>query len=308
MNPDHMRPSSCSIPARQCAAPPWDELRATLTLDPDRLLDPLAPPGPNDVLVCGSSRSGTTLLTAMLFQPPGAVSVMEPWDALRLPPAALFASLRDELRSGELRRGHLDVEALRSDGSVVTCTEREPRVRVTLGSGYLLAVKCPVLWRYLDRLPATRFVVCVRDPREVIASYRRSPGALAEGLDYEVPFNRAMNLCLLRATDDVAVRRVLLYDHVYERILPHLERPEVFVVRYERWFSEPDALLSELGAFLGTDLSRPLTRIRPPPDRNAEPTEQDEEEARIVREHCRTAEALGYELKNVGSVARRHGW
>ncbi|MDX6705128.1 MAG: Sulfotransferase family [Solirubrobacteraceae bacterium] len=298
MNPDHMRPSSCTIPVSECVAAPWDELRASLTLDPDRLADPLDAPGPRDVLVCGSSRSGTTLLTAMLFQPPVAVSVMEPWDALRLAPAPLFASLRDELRSGELRRGHLDVAALRSDGSVVTCTEAEPRVRVTLDSDYLLAVKCPVLWRYLDRLPATRFVVCVRDPREVIASYRRSPGELAEGLDYDVPFNRSMNLGLLRATNDVAVRRVLLYDHVYERILPHLERPEVFVVRYERWFSEPDALLCELGAFLGSDLSRPLAQIRPPRDRDAEPTEQDEAEARIVREHCRTAEALGYELSD----------
>ena len=274
----------------------WDELRATLTLDPDQLPDPLDAPAPNDVLVCGSSRSGTTLACAMLFQPPVAVSVMEPWDALRLAPSKLFASLREELRSGVLSRGHLDVAALRSEASVVTCTQGESRVPVALDPGYVLAVKCPVLWRYLDRLPATRFVVCVRDPREVIASYRRSPGRLAEGLDYEVPFNRSMNLGLLRATDDVALRRVLLYDHVYERILPHLDRPEVFAVRYERWFSDQDALLCELGAFLGIDLSRPLARIRPPRHRGAVSTEEDEEEARIIREHCRTAEALGYDL------------
>lgn len=274
----------------------WEQLRSTLTLDPDELADPLAAPGPNDVLVCGSSRSGTTLLTAMLFQPPAAVSVMEPWDALRLPPAELFASIRGELRSGALSRGHLDVDALRSQGAVATCTQGEAHVSVALDGGYLLAVKCPVLWRYLDRLPTTRFVVCVRDPREVIASYRNSPGRLAEGLDYDVPFNRAMNSGLLRATDDVVLRRVLLYDYVYERMIPHLDRPEVFAVRYERWFTEPQELLSELGTFLETDLSRPLARIRPPRSRVAEPTDEHERDVKVIRAHCRTAEALGYDL------------
>jgi hypothetical protein len=274
----------------------WEALRATLTLDPDELASPLEAPGAADVLICGSSRSGTTLLTAMLFQPPVAVSVMEPWDALRMAPAQLFASLRDELRSGELRRGHLDVGALRSTGAVVTCTHAEHEAPVALHPEYVLAVKCPALWRYLDRLPDTRFLVCVRDPREVVASCRRSPGRLAEGLDYEVPFNRAMNRSLRDATDDVLLRRVLLYDVVNARILEHVHRPEVLVVRYERWFTERDALLSELGSFLEADLSHPLARIRPPRNRVDEPTAEDRREAAVIRAHCRTAEPLGYDL------------
>lgn len=271
------------------AAQAWD---ATLTLDPDALPDPLPTPGPGDVIVCGGSRSGTTLLSAMLFQPPGCVAVMEPWDALRLAPAELFASLRAELRGGELERGHLDVASLRARGEVVTCTRCEARVPVAVDEDHVLAVKCPVLWRYLARLPTTRFVVCLRDPREVVVSCMRSPGRLAEGVDYDVPFNREMNVRLLDATDDPAVRRVLLYDYVYERILPHLGRPEVFAVRYERWFTEPDVLLAELGAFLETDLSRPLARVREP--RSRAPGFIESEAARLVQKHCRTAGALGY--------------
>lgn len=285
---------TASAEAGGWADPAWDRLRATLTLDPDQLPDPLEAPGPHDVLVCGSSRSGTTLLTAMLFQPPVSVGVAEPWDALRMPPAELFASLRAELKSGELRRGHLDVAALRSRGAVVTCADGEPSVPVSLGSDYVLAVKFPVLWRYLDRLPTARFLVCLRDPREVIGSYRRSPGELVQGLDYDVPFNEAMNRYLLEATDDVALRRVLLYDYVHERMLPHLDRPEVFVVRYERWFSEKDALLSELESFLGCDLSRPMPHLRPPENRALEPTAEDEADVALIRRHCRTAEPLGY--------------
>ncbi len=284
--------TSSTTPARV-----WDALRPTLTIDPDRLPQPLAAPGPNDVLICGASRSGTTLITAMLFQPPLAVGVMEPWDALRLAPAELFASLRVELGSGVLLRGHLDVAALRGDGAVLTRTDSEPQVPVSLAGDYVLAVKCPAFWRYLELLPSTKFVVCLRDPYEVVASFQHSPGRLAEGLDYDVPFNRTMNLHLSRATDDVGLRRVMLYDYVHERLLSHLDRRDVFVVRYERWFSDPAALLAELGAFLATDLSRPLAEIRPRRDRlRAPPTPADERQAALVREHCATAEALGYRL------------
>ena len=138
--------------------------------------------------------------------------------------------------------------------------------------------------------------MCVRDPRTTIASYRRSPGRLAEGLDYEVPFNERMNRELIRRTADVAMRRIALYDYVYERMLPHLDRPEVLVVRYERWFTEPAALLTELGAFLGIDLSRPLARIRPSRNPAPEPTPDDERERALIRRHCRTAARLGYDL------------
>jgi hypothetical protein len=282
--------------SREAHTPTWEELLPTLTLDPDALADPLPAPGPDDVIVCGSSRSGTTLLSAMLFQPPRAVCVMEPWDALRLAPAELFASFRAELETGWLRSGHLDVRALRDDGAVVTCTEAEHHAPVAVGDDYVLAVKCPVLWRYLDRLPETKFLVCVRDPRTTIASYRQSPGRLAEGLDYEVPFNERMNRELAHRTADVAIRRIALYDYVYERMLPHLDRPEVLVVRYERWFTEPDALLAELGAFLGIDLSRPLARIRRPLNPAPEPTADDQRERALIRRHCRTAARLGYDL------------
>ena len=66
------------------------------------------------------------------------------------------------------------------------------------------------------------------------------------------------------------------------------------MVRYERWFTDP-AVLSELGTFLGTDVSRPLAQIRPRDAAAADP--DDERQARFVREHCRTAAALGYRLE-----------
>ena len=266
-------------------------LLESLDLDPDALPRPLAGPGPRDFLVCGSPRTGTALLAAALWQPPRVVCVMEPWDAMRLPPRELFASLRAEIESGTLRRGRLDVSALLADGSVRWCRDGERPVPVRVEPGWSLGVKLPAFWRYLDRLPDTRFVVCVRSPIDVIASYRATPGRLHDGLEYDTRFNRALNDELLAATSDPAVRRVLLYDRVNAAILPHLGRATVHVVRYERWFTDPDGLLHDLSSFLDVDLSASRARVT---RGDGSPLPADELE--LVRRECRTAAALGYEL------------
>ena len=239
--------------------------------------------------MCGSPRTGTALLAAMLWQPPRVVCVMEPWDALRQPPAELFESLRAELASGVLRRGRLDVAALEGAGEVRWCGDGECPAPVELEQQFRLGVKLPAFWRYLDLLPTTRFVVCLRSPVEVVASYRGAGGRLAEGLEYEAAFNRALNEELLAATDDPAHRRVLLFDHVHRALLPHLQRPEVHVVRYEQWFEDRDEVLRSLSAFLDVDLSSALAVVRPA--RAEQVTDADRE---AVRRWCTTAASLGY--------------
>jgi hypothetical protein len=242
--------------------------------------------------VCGSSRSGTSLLCAALFQPPRSVTVMEPWDGMRLAPADLFSSLRRELEeTGRLSRGKLDVRALRESGTVGWCLEGSS-FAVRVSDDYLLGVKWPAFWRYLELLPDVKFLVCIRHPVEVIGSFRETGGRLAEGLDYDIPFNRRMNRALQESTRNRTVRRILLYDYVNSRILPHLSRPNVFSVRYERWFSEPEGLLAEISEFLGGDLSALPASIRRP----EQAAKVSAEEMQLIRERCRTAQPLGYAL------------
>jgi hypothetical protein len=97
---------------------------------------------------------------------------------------------------------------------------------------------------------------------------------------------------LTSATRDPALRRVLLFDHIHRRLVPHLDRPEVLVVRYERWFQDPEALLAEVGSFLDADLSTPSVRVRPP----ANEGRLDDRSRALLVERCTTADALGYEL------------
>lgn len=271
----------------------WRQLLASLALDPDLLPRPLTPPGERDFMICGSPRSGTTLLAAMLFQPPRILTVMEPWDGLRKPPAQLFADIRREVEeTGRLSSGRLDIDAVHHEGAVRWVREQDTSYPVAVEPGWYLGVKWPAFWRYLELLPETRFLVCVRHPYEVIGSYRKKGGALAEGLDYDAAFNRRMNAELLTATKDPLVRQVLLFDSITARILPHLDRPNVYVVRYERWFTEPGQMLAEVAAFLDVELGPPPAKIRsePPPDGL-----RPEDRAR-VRTYCTTAAALDYDL------------
>lgn len=270
----------------------WRRLLGSLTLDPERLPRPLPGLGARDFIVCGSPRTGTALLTATLFQPPEIVTVMEPWDGMRLPPAALFASLRAEVATGHLGRGRLDLAALEREGAVRWCRDGEKPRAVKAAPDHLLGVKWPAFWRYLDLLPDTRFLVCIRHPAAVVASFAHAGGRLGEGLDYDTPFNRVMNDALTAATSDVSVRRVLLYDYINSRVLPHLARPNVLTVRFERWFTEPEAVLAEVSRFLDTDVRPDRVRIDPAPAHDP----RDAETLALLRRHCRTAEALGYSI------------
>lgn len=274
----------------------WKRFLHSLPLDLDALPRPVAQLGPRDFIVCGVPRSGTTLLAAMLFQPPHVVTVMEPWDGMRFSPARLFASLRDEIDTTRaLQRGKLDVRALQLDGTVRWRQEDEAAVPLPdLNDDYALGVKWPAYWRYVGLLPETKFLICVRDPHEVVNSFKKTGGRLARGLMYDTAFNRRMHADLQAATDDPALRRVLLYSYITERLRPHVEEPNVFVVRYERWFQDPDALMAEISAFLNVPLDQRPACLRAP----SSPAHLTDEDFHYVQTRACAAEMemLGYDL------------
>lgn len=269
----------------------WRAHMRSLALDPCAADLPIAVPSASDFIACGSPRSGTMLLAAVLWQPPQVVCVAEPWDGLRLLPADLFASLRVEMQdTGRVARGRLDVSALGSDGAVRWRPEGESSP-VLVTPETVVGVKWPAFWRYLDLLPKTKFLVCLRHPYDTVASYAATGGRLALGLDYDVPFNREMNARLLATRRDIAARRVKLYDYIYSRILTHLSRPNVMAIRYERWFIDPHVLIAEIARFLGVELTLNV-KLRTPATLGS----VDREVKDLVRRHCSTAVALGYEL------------
>lgn len=264
----------------------WRRLLDSCSMTPDA--GGFADLGSRDFLICGHPRSGTALLAAQLFQPPQVVTVMEPWDGLRLEPADLLDSLRREMEAGLLTRGRLDLHALSSQGEVRWVRDGEAPSPVGVTPETQIGVKWPGFWRLLPHLPNTRFIVCLRHPAEVIASFRETGGRLARGLEYDVALHEDMNRALLRAHRDDAIRRVALYDQIAEGLIPHLNRGNVFIVRYERWSTEPARLMEELSRFLDADLKVPGPAAIRAPDT---PSSDD---IRFVAKHCRTVSRLGY--------------
>jgi hypothetical protein len=274
----------------------WERFLRDLPLDPSKLEDPLESPGRDDFIICGCPRSGTTLVAAALFQPPRVLTCMEPWDGMRLPPAQLFASLRDEVATtGRLSRGRLDLPELWQSGEVRWCPEGKADVEVNVDPRWLLGVKWPGYWRYLACLPGTRFIVCLRDPYELVASFKAAGGRLGQGLQYDTPFNRELNNELLTMTRDAALRRVLLFEYVHQRLLPHLARPEVLVVRYERWFDDRDGLLQDISRFLGSEVTAQQVDVR----RGNTGAALSRRDRDLIAMHCSSAAALGYELNEL---------
>ncbi len=269
----------------------WQRLLARCRLDPDTLPLPLRQPNDRDFMIVGCPRSGTSLVAALLFNPPDSVVCMEPWDGLQLPPADLFDSIRHEIdESKHLARGRLDIEGLEA-GEVRWRRDRQQSVPLEMSEGYSLGVKWPGFWRYLPLLPRTRMIVCVRHPVEVLTSFERVGGRLAQGLEYDVAFHRKMNAHLRQATDDSRIRRALLYEYINSRIAPFLGNENVLAVRYERWETEPINVLKEISSFLGVTL--PSTP-RIPIHRSPQPQRPDLDS--LALSYCPSSVALGYGL------------
>lgn len=270
----------------------WLRFLHSLDLDPETLPKPVPPLGPRDFIICGAPRSGTTLLSAMLFQPPEVVTVVEPWSGMRFPPRELFTLIREQIDGiGELSSSKLDVEDLIHNGLVRWVQNEKSTSLEIMSEDYLLGVKWPAYWRYLGLLENTKFLVCTRHPAEVIASFKQKGGRIGLGLEYDTAFNRRFNDELRAATNDISLRRILFYERVYSYVARHLGE-NTMLVRYERWFTDPDQLLQEIAVFLGTEsLSMPAT-IRSPEIKPA----LNDSELRSIRETCKSATLLGYSL------------
>jgi len=268
----------------------WRKTLSRCQLSIEELESPLHQPGSKDFIIAGCPRTGTSLLAATLFQPPDLVVSMEPWDGLRMPPAELFTSLRSEIKdTGALRRGRLDVSAIRSEGRVGWHRDGEKTHAISLHQAFQLGVKWPTFWQYLDLLDRTRFLITLRHPAEVVTSFGRVGGRLSQGFDYDVPFNARLNATVAAASNDPIERRALMYEYINSRIEPYLSRPNVLAVRYERWIDNPTELLSEIAAFLGVPHISPKVSIHPRTGR-AYPDDLTQ----LIRRLCPSANKLGY--------------
>jgi hypothetical protein len=197
------------------------------------------PPGAL-VFIAGTRRSGTTLVNNILCADPHAnphIGEAQPLTHL----LQAFAWCADNHE--RMTRHYLPTRQALDEFANGVCRDLVGQCWNTQGRPRHLVLKNPELTLHLPALqrcfPSARFVVCVRDPRDQIASERdvisrRSPTGVFSANALAQAYVRSLE-CALRAAEAA---------------------PQAFCfVRYESLVTKPAQEVARLGSFCGLDLS-----------------------------------------------------
>jgi hypothetical protein len=195
------------------------------------------------IFIVGPRRSGTTLVNNILCSDPNAnqqIGEAQPLTQL----LNAFAWSADNFE--RMTRHYLPTRERLESFAAGTCHDLLESCWQVQGQPRHLVLKNPELSNHIDRLqryfPAARFVVCVRDPRDQIASEQ----------DVDIRRHAA-------STEDRTIS-VAALAHKYTRNLESVLRaaeqtPESFCfMRYEDVVSDPNRESARLGAFCGLNL------------------------------------------------------
>ncbi len=268
-----------------------------------------------DLFITGIARSGTSYLCSLLNKVHDNVVVNEPTEifeplssaALPWGVATFYRDLRRDILDGTPIQNKLHNGEFIEDTAVIDVVARySPDVS---RPDFLLATKNTL--SYLARLPQIRrvmpnakIVVCVRHPFDTIASWKSSFAHLASadvnsfpvGHPHDPHLTHAARLRLedIAQTQNLALRRALLWRHLAELILDNLDR--VLLIRYEDLMTNPRHCLAQI--LQASDLRLKLNAgavLKPSTARNKREN-LDTEDLDAINNVCgQTAALLGYE-------------
>lgn len=237
-------------------------------------------------IVTGPSRSGTSLMTALLNRLPNAVAINEPprLFAHRLGAGAATDQLRsfiidtanDAVRRHSVLNKTDDEAPRRLSTDTFHSGQSFHRVPVTVRPDAPLAVGVKATLPFVEHLhafcaewPELRAVVMLRDPIATIRSQRQTFGWQQAAPD---PRSGRYQFSMLRAVDpnaDALTMRAQFWAASVERVVEAVRQwPEqVRIVRYERLLEQPARVLGAIAEFVGlsdVDVNRiDLTDVKP---------------------------------------------
>ncbi len=268
-----------------------------------------------DLFITGIARSGTSYLCSLLNKVHDNVVVNEPTEifeplssaALPWGVATFYRDLRRDILDGTPIQNKLHNGEFIEDTAVIdkfACYSPEVN-----RPDFLLATKNTL--SYLARLPQIRrvmphakIVVCVRHPLDTIASWTASFAHLASAdvnsfpvghpHDPHLPQTARQRLEDIAQTQNLALRRALLWRHLAELILDNLDR--VLLIRYEDLVADPRHCLAQI--LQASDLKLKLNAgavLKPSTARNKREN-LDTEDLDAINNVCgQSAALLGYE-------------
>jgi len=277
---------------------------------------------PRELVITGIPRSGTSYLCNLLHRFDNCVVLNEPEEIgpaleggrLPWPVAAFFRDRRRDVWRGVPIKNKL------AEGEVVADTARANEQTVyapkVAGGNFVLGVKSTI--PFLSRLaalrrvmPEARFVTCVRNPLDTIASWKTSFAHLREadvkairighpgdpGLSEE----RRAELMRIASIGDLAVRRAEWWNYLAGLILE--AREDSVVVRYEDLVGDPMGQMGrvtgewEVGKIREGDVAASSVRSK----REC----LDEADLRAIASVCgKVAGEFGYECGELRQAAR----
>lgn len=263
-------------------------------------------PGTPEILITGFPRSGTSYLCNLLHRFDNCVILNEP-DGISRPlrkeqiPYGVGTFFRDQRREilegrsirNKLKDGKVTDETMEANEQ----TEYSPTVR---SRDFVLGVKSPL--GFLSRLPAVRrampaakLVVCIRNPFDVIASWKTTFDHLLSA-DVKKMTHGGLRDAFLSARqrkmlEDVgrlkhpAWRRAAWWRYLAEQIVDAVAMsPGLMVVPYTRAVTEPMAVVTEaLKGFNAGELREP---IRPSTVRAGKRDVLDADDLQAIRSLC----------------------
>jgi hypothetical protein len=218
-----------------------------------------------ELIITGIPRSGTSYLCNLLHRLDNCVVINEPVEApLALMEeskpfgvARLFRDIRRDILAGKPIRNKLKDGAVTEDTSVAgEVGWYTPKVAA---GDFVLGIKATVA--FLSRLPAlrtvmpnARFVACVRNPIDTIASWKSTFAHLAnanvEGVnvgnssDPWITGMQRRELIAIAAIPDAASRRAAWWRYLADLILE--SRDQLVLIRYEDLVRKPRDILREI--------------------------------------------------------------
>lgn len=270
---------------------------------------PAAPPA--ELVITGIPRSGTSYVCSLLHDYDNCVVVNEP--------QAVFRSLREEPVPWGVGRLYRDLRAAVAQGDPIENKLDGGRVvEDTAGSDvrtlyvpevtdtdFVLGTKNTLAYlarlRPLRRaLPNARFVACVRNPFDTIASWKRSFAHLRDAAVHSIPVgsdddpmlsdHQRRQLRGIGSLDGAAERRAAWWRYLAEAILA--EADWLTIVRYEQLVGDPTGVVESILDGLPAGSCRTSSAVPAPRPRYSHLLDIDD--VRAVRALCgQSAAELG---------------